>query len=753
VVLNELGDYEGSLAYYQRALAIRRETLGPDHELVASTLANIGKDLVALGQLTQAEKRYRDAIAIKEVRFGSQSAEVGRTLTNLGLLQLQKGARDKARAALTRAVSDLETEEGGDRPELADALEGLATVEAADGNIDQAKTNYEGALNIRERTLGPHHPDVGLLWTQYARALTAIDPKAAVDLALRGEEISREHLRLTSHCLAEREALNYASTRPSGARVALLALTNMKDPPEATVSRVWDAIVRGRTLVLDEMALRGRTGAAVGDSLSKDLVTRLGTARRRVANLLVGGPRGGPADRYRAQVTQAREDMEKLEREWASRSSSFRGEQKREHIGLSDVSSSLPAGSALIAFAITDDNADRRYVAFVLSPAARPVAVPLGRAARIDEEISRWLSDLSRDGRHGSSALPSRTSGAAVRRALWDPVVRYVEDAQRVFIVPEGAIHLVNLAALPDGSDEYLVESHWIFHYLSAERDLVPGDDQTKLGTGLLALGNPAYGKTEPALEAGRRVARSRGLATDCIDFDSLHFGPLPGSGREIQDIAHLWSTSGAAVTLNGRKATEQAFKLMAPGHSVLHIATHGFFLGKCPSGGTGTRGIGGMADSDAGRNRKPDPRHPLLLAGLALAGANRRASAGLNEEDGILTADEIAGLNLSGVQWAVLSACDTGNGRVVAGEGILGLERAFQIAGVRTVIMSLWAVDDEATRSWMDALYQGRIVRKLDTAAAVAEASLQVLRERRAHARSCSPFYWAGFVAAGDWR
>jgi CHAT domain-containing protein/tetratricopeptide (TPR) repeat protein len=755
VIANELGDYQTSLVCYRRALAIRRSTLGSNHELVASTLANLGKDLTALGRLTDAGVQYREAIAIKEARFGPESAEVGRTLTNLGLLYLQKQANNKARTALTRAVSNLEMGGNGDRPELADALEGLATVDADDGHMQLAKDHYERALSIRERTLGPRHPDVGLLWTHYARSLVSSDPEAAIDMALRGEDISREHLRLTSHGLAERQALNYATTRPAGARVALLALTRIQNPPEATVSRVWDAFVKGRTLVLDEMALRRRASTAIGDTLSKALITHLSAARRRMANLLVAGPRGDPPERYRAQVERARDEMEKLEREWASRSSSFRGEQKRERIGLSDVRSSLPTKSVLIGFATAGDSAARAYVAFVLTSSAGPVAVPLGRAAAIDEKVSRWLSDLGEEGRQTRSGQLSRTSGAAVRQALWDPLRRYVGDAQRVFVVPEGAIHLVNFAALPDGRDKYLIEDNWIFHYLSAERDLVPDEDKAKSGTGLLALGNPAYGRTEhPAIEVRRQASRSRGGKTGCMDFDSLSFGPLPGTGREIKDIAKLWATKGDAVTLDGRDATEQAFKSKAPGQGVLHIATHGFFLGKCPSAAAGTRGIGAtVPSSDGDRNRKPDPRHPLLLAGLALAGANQRATVGINQEDGILTAEEIAGLNLSGVEWAVLSACDTGNGQVLAGEGILGLERSFQIAGVRTVIMSLWAVDDEATRSWMDELYHGRIVRKLDTATAVAEASLHVLRERRAQARSSSPFYWAGFVAAGDWR
>jgi CHAT domain-containing protein len=100
-----------------------------------------------------------------------------------------------------------------------------------------------------------------------------------------------------------------------------------------------------------------------------------------------------------------------------------------------------------------------------------------------------------------------------------------------------------------------------------------------------------------------------------------------------------------------------------------------------------------------------------------------------------------------------VLSACDTGVGAVTAGEGVFGLRRAFQVAGVRTVIMSLWAVDDEAGRAWMSALYDERLGKGLSTPDALREASLTVLRARRARGQSASPFFWGGFVAAGDWR
>lgn len=144
---------------------------------------------------------------------------------------------------------------------------------------------------------------------------------------------------------------------------------------------------------------------------------------------------------------------------------------------------------------------------------------------------------------------------------------------------------------------------------------------------------------------------------------------------------------------------------------------------------------------------------NPLLLAGLALAGANNRRAAGLDEEDGILTGEEIAAMDLSGVEWAVLSACDTGIGKVTAGEGVLGLRRAFQIAGVATVITSLWLVDDSVARDWMRELYRARVVEGRTTSEAVREAGRRLLGRRRERSESTHPPSWGGFIASGDWR
>jgi CHAT domain-containing protein len=140
-------------------------------------------------------------------------------------------------------------------------------------------------------------------------------------------------------------------------------------------------------------------------------------------------------------------------------------------------------------------------------------------------------------------------------------------------------------------------------------------------------------------------------------------------------------------------------------------------------------------------------------MSGLALAGANLRRNAAPDREDGILMAEEVVSLDLSAAEWVVLSACDTGLGKLQTGEGVLGLQRAFEIAGAGAVIMSLWEVEDRSTREWMGHLYESRFHRKRSTPEAVRDATLAVLRDRRAQGLGSHPFYWAGFVATGDWK
>jgi CHAT domain-containing protein len=166
-------------------------------------------------------------------------------------------------------------------------------------------------------------------------------------------------------------------------------------------------------------------------------------------------------------------------------------------------------------------------------------------------------------------------------------------------------------------------------------------------------------------------------------------------------------------------------------GPEILHLATHGFFL---PDEEAQAQ------SSSAGVNVR---ENPLLRSGLVLAGANKLLSG---DEDGILTALEASGLDLQGTKLVVLSACETGVGKVTNGDGVYGLRRALVIAGAESLVMSLWQVDDEATKELMVGYYK-RLAAGKSRSTALREVQIELMgRDRYRH-----PYYWASFVAAGD--
>jgi CHAT domain-containing protein len=276
----------------------------------------------------------------------------------------------------------------------------------------------------------------------------------------------------------------------------------------------------------------------------------------------------------------------------------------------------------------------------------------------------------------------------------------------------------------------------------------------------LLACGGPDFDHAAPVLLAQADAARPsadwtpRGAgAVRSTPLSEIEFGELPMAANEAVEIAALWDRRAGrpdALVLTGAQATEESFETHARGRAVLHLATHGFFLATAePTKSRSTRGVGpGAAAPTPAEFALALETDHSLLSGLAFAGANSRTPSG--GEDGVLLAEEICDLDLSGVRLAVLSACDTGLGRIQNGEGVFGLRRAFRIAGVRTLVTSLWPVVDETARARMVDFYGGWLERSESVAAALRSAALRILEDRRARGESTHPFHWAGFLAVG---
>ena len=779
-----LRDLAAADGYSRQAVAIT-ERIGAGSTRHAVYVASWGDVAYAAGDWTRAEKRYRAALAIVE-KNDPESLNAAQTLVMLGRVMRIRGNLHSARQYTERAARLLEKTKD---PDLMYALQSLALIVAEQGELVLAEQIGRRALSLQEKRHGEAHPLAATSLETLAFILARQGRKTeAIEVALEAERRAREHTRLMMQSLTEREALVFAISRASGLdHVLPLIATN---PSRSGTARraAFDSLIRSRALVLDEMAMRYRTAHSGGDPETARLAAGMASTRTALAKLFVRGPGGAPED-YAKQLDRLWQDKEAVERALAEKNRSFRQGLVLSRAGIEELTLALPRGSAVVAFArfggtavppawplVIPPRPSVAYMAFVLRSGDKaPAAVALGSATEVDGLVVKLREQIAQEGRApGRAAMRNeaayRTAAAALREKIWDPIAPHLTGAQRVFIVPDGALHLVSFAALPTGQSSYLLETGPRIHYLSAERDLVPLGDQEKKGVGLLAIGAPAFQEASlfAALRPREKEAETaapvfaagattfRGLRSTCDNFQAMQFEALSASAREAGDVTALWQRPGGmlrgaesnAVLLTGAAASESAFKQQAAGKRVLHLATHGFFLGgKCASA---------LEASERPRGKAPvslTGENPLLLSGFALAGANHRHAAGPDEEDGILTAEEIAALDLSGVEWAVLSACDTGVGEVKAGEGVLGLRRAFQLAGVRTLIMSLWPVEDQVARDWMGQLYRARLVHGLTTMDAVHQANLKMLRQRRAKGQTTHPFYWAGFVAAGDWR
>lgn len=348
-----------------------------------------------------------------------------------------------------------------------------------------------------------------------------------------------------------------------------------------------------------------------------------------------------------------------------------------------------------------------------------------------------------------------------IREAVWTPLVEHLSGADIVLVSPDGALGTLPLGALPGReSGTYLLEDHTLavvpVPRLLSDVESPSGAPRPSEETGdLLLVGDVDYD--------------APGTGPDRQRIDGP-FVPLPGTEHEVTAIRELVGKRNVRVEFLGRnEATEGRFRSIAPRYRHLHLATHGFFetseVDDRPGYSSETRAVRGMLGASpfpgvVGRAR----------SGLALSGANHRGDG--TGEDGILTSEEIAALALPGVETVVLSACDTGLGTIRGGEGLLGVQRAFHVAGAQTTVATLWKVDDDATRTLMVEFYRRCWDRGTSRVVALREAQLALLRgydaeageirglgtksvpiRTRAASGRLSPYYWAAFQVSGDWR
>jgi CHAT domain-containing protein len=307
-------------------------------------------------------------------------------------------------------------------------------------------------------------------------------------------------------------------------------------------------------------------------------------------------------------------------------------------------------------------------------------------------------------------------------------------NVKTIYLSTDGAYNFVAANSIKNPfTQKYLIEEIDI-RLLTSTRDLLQPPLKKSTSQGSLLIGFPTYNLSgdaqKPAQnggQTGRLVSRSiRGTLSRFVRGES-GIVSLPGTKAEIEQISETLSSLHKPTAFTESGATESNIK-EARNPGIVHIATHGYFL----------------EDEISPELRPPNQ---LLNSGLILAGATNFIINGVNplhfEDDGILTAYEAMNLNLDNTDIVVLSACETGLGKIQNGEGVYGLQRAFQLAGANHVIMSLWPVDDEATQFLMTTFYK-KWVESENVRQAFREAQLSAMKKYH------HPFYWGAFVLTG---
>lgn len=789
--LYQSSDLSGAAQAYETALAWRIEALGPDHPSVAGTLYLLSVLREALGQEDDARSLLERAIAIYTRARGADAPESCLPLRQAGRLALRAGDLVAARASLERCwrltqqdaraparsralvlglLGDVAHAEG----DVAGALEtyalALAEMEpvaastgadradlwakhgsllATSGERAQGLVELERALALRRDLNGADAIELARVELELGSALANDDDAAqrsrAFELVLDAARIARAERRDTAgRWLEERAALSHAANFGPGLDATLELAAN--DPQPGRAARAFDALVRARGVVFDELALRRSLTASSDDPAVEAARSRLVTARRELADCAWRAAAG----RARAsELSRARDARESAENELARQSEPLRARLAAANFGFDELLRSRAEGCALVSWVRVETANGAEYQAWLLPAGDSEVHC----AARVDAaELEERVREVVLELREHRSLRRYRECAAALRKSVWDPLEPMLASAREILLVPDGALCWIDFAALPVREAEFVVEHAAPIHYLTTERDLLPARAPAALAPpraatspSLLAVGDVEFGSAASEPPSGARDADAAFLA----QLASSNFSELPKSGEEARSVVEAWRathTGATAELLCGRAARKDEFLRLAPRAQVLHVATHAFYLSSASE-----------ASSRAGDARLAKERLPLglgssasLRSGILFSGALPTLGAG--DGRGVLLAEEVLGIDLSLVQLAVLSACDTGFGDIQSGEGVFGLRRAFQLAGVRTLVASLWPLVDESAPRRMRAFYAGLWERGETPARALHSAALARLAELRAGGIPPHPRDWAGLIAIGGW-
>lgn len=750
IIYKNRGDYDKAEPLYFEALQIRQDVFGDSHPEFALSLNNLAMLYVAQNKYDKAEPLFVNALQINKKSFGESSAVYSTTLSNLALLNQMRGNYQKSEflyqqvAAIQKSILDKNS------PQNALTLNNIAHLYDVQRDFNKAELAYNQALQIRRNSLGIKHPlslasldNLFLFYKeqkQYSNAFPLFDESI---------EIHINKIKSSFSYLSEKERTSLWNKEiGSFAAYKSFAYDFYSQKPSISAS-VYDNELFTKGILVNTSQIVQQSILSSGDTTLIHTWNKLKSIRSRI-DFLESKPKEKQSD-----LSQFEEEANQLDKLLTQKSQAYRQVQSDQQIRWRDVQAKLNEGEVAIEFIMfsyynkgwTDSTL---YCALVLKKGMEyPVMVSLFEQKQLDSlfvgghDAPNLLYASRGTNSEYAVQLPN---GQKLYTLIWQPIEKELQDVKTVYYSPSGSLHQISFAALPIDSVQYLSDRYKLVQ-LSSTRQLATATWQTKSSqiNSTALFGGIKYDLQGQELAELQRsspkneMIESRRFTPDSSQ-DSTPFGFLQGTLDEVEAISEIFQTNHIKTNLyTGIQGNEETFKaLNNTNTSVLHVATHGFFFQDIQQK---PKGFGDLYF--LGEQKFRYVPNPLLRSGLIMTGGNRAWTGEepfTGMEDGILTAQEISEMNLQNTELVILSACETGLGDIKGGEGVFGLQRAFKLAGVKTIIMSLWKVDDKATSELMKLFYSNWLG-GIDKHEAFRLAQQELKKNYK------DPYFWAGFV------
>jgi CHAT domain-containing protein/Tfp pilus assembly protein PilF len=755
----------------RESIEVYKAALGDQDPRYARAIDYLGTYYLRTKHFDLAGPLYEQALAIRKQTLGEKHFEYGKTLNNLACLYMDQGEYARAEPLFVQA---LEIKRGLRDGDTALSLGNLAWAYSRSGKYDKAEPLLREAVEIRKRELGVHHPDYAESLSKLAAVYLLLDdPARGAPMAREAVHLAREQLDRNETFQSERQQL-VARTR---LWFVLDNYIDLSGAAQLPADEVYGEVLNWKGLVSagqQQLHRLHRQLKASGNKEVARLESELEAATGQLATLYRATNLKNRELQFRLEEQSER--IEQIQKQLAGVSAEFRQQLAQQYRTVDDIRRALPPDAVLVDLVNYERvlRADggkatverTALVAFVVHHEGAVDRIELGSTGPIEKAIADWRKSFGRktDGDDPAEVL---------RQLVWQPLEKHLAGAKTLLISPNGLTAPIPWPALRlQGPDSYLIDKYAVAIVPIARLlpELIarePVQASASQRPSVLLVGDVDFGAM-PGKSDLAANSRSAARGNQAVQWMSL-----PGTREEVaairQSITQRFGEQ-AVTELTGQQATESTIRQQAEKHRYLHFSTHGFFA---PPEVPSALGPASLSDrsggSPAAAQQDVSGYHPGLLSGLVLAGANRPIDEG--NEDGILTALEVAEMDLGEVELATLSACETGLGATGGGEGLLGLQRAFQAAGAKTVIAGLWKVPDKATQVLMSRFYDNLWQKRMTKAEALREAQLWMLREGALpnaqstrgleideaqpveDGKQLPPYYWGAFILSGDWR